>query len=55
MGASARLQALIKFARSKVAKPRADAKFIAAKIKTAKAKRLHKRSLPHPPEQIKIV
>ena len=38
-GASARLQALIKFARSKVVKPRAGAKFIAAKIKAAKAKK----------------
>ena len=38
-GASAQLQALIKFARSKVVKPQAGAKFIAAKIKSRESKK----------------
>lgn len=38
LGASTRLQALIKFARSKVVKPRTGAKFIAAKLKLRKQK-----------------
>jgi len=39
LGASARLRTLIKFARSKVVKPRAAAKFIAAKIKNRESKK----------------